>query len=372
VDGWFRPPSRLDTELAPEKRYYSYEVARRDPAGFARWWKLFGERFETMGRELYIKDPAHKVRFRLKPNGRSKLFQSEIRVNSRGFRGPEFTSPKADVYRIVCLGESTTFGCTLTANDRPWPEVLQEKIGSRLKLSRPVEVVNAGIPSFTLANTLDRLEPDILPLKPDILISYHGYNGFSMLHDSFPSTSVSAPPGYIARPLRLLALAEYRARLLWFKRELTAELKREPPSVSDVLDTPYAHDYGRLIHFARTNGIRLVLATHALAVNKDSDRDVIEFYRAGFPAVHWLIKANRLHSALVEHLSALHPGVGSVDAGRGLDGQHEKFIDLVHLTQEGRETLAETMFQAIRQELESTLRPDAANSTMAGGAERSQ
>jgi lysophospholipase L1-like esterase len=306
-----------------------------------------------MGRQLYVKDPAHKVRFRLRPGAQTNLFQSTIRINSGGFRGPEFSDRKGDTFRIVCLGESTTFGCTLSASDKPWPELLEDKIRSRLNLGRPVEVINAGTPSFTLEDNLARLQPDILPLEPDMLISYHGFNGFPLLHDSFPVTAVSAPPAYIERPVRLLAQIEYKARLLLFRGQLTARLRSNPPTVRDLLDTDCGRAYERLIDFARTNQIRLALATHAMAVNRASAPDVIEFYRAVFPTVHWFIEANRLHSELIEQLCAMHPETRLIDVSKALDGQHTQFIDLVHLTQEGRERLAENVFQAINTDFEA-------------------
>ncbi|MHC1769973.1 MAG: hypothetical protein AB9869_37770 [Verrucomicrobiia bacterium] len=356
VDLSVRAPKTLDTALAPEERLYSFEVARRDPAAFVRWWEAFMARLETMGRDLYMKDRTHRVRFRLRPNAETKLFQSTIRINSHGFRGPELTEPKGNVYRIVCLGESTTFGCTLNAADQPWPRLLEDKIRSRLNTHRPVEVINAGVPSFTLRDNLARLESDILPLNPDMLISYHGFNGFELLHDSFPSTSVSAPPAYRDRPLRLLALVEYRARIVLFRRQLTARLESHPPAVSNLLETAYGRAYQSLIAFARTNEIRLALATHAMAVDGASDPAVIEFYRVVFPTVHWLIAANRLHSDLVAALTVRDPEVRLIHAGKDLDGQHHKFIDLVHLTQEGREQLAENVFSAIKETLQSDLR----------------
>lgn len=355
VDLSVRAPRTLDTALAPEQRLYSYEVVRRDPAAFARWWELFVDRLEAMGRDLYMKDRTHRVRFRLRPNAETKLFQSTIRINSHGFRGPELTQPKGNVYRIVCLGESTTFGCTLNAFDQPWPRLLENKIRSRLHPHRPVEVINAGVPSYSLRDNLARLEPDILPLHPDMLISYHGFNGFELLHDSFPSTSVSAPPAYHDRPLRLLALVEYRARMVLFRRRLTARLESHPPAISNLLETNYGRAYESLIAFARTNEIRLALATHALAVNNGSDPAIVEFYRAVFPTVHWLMAANRLHSDLIAALAVRHPEARLIEASKALDGEHEKFIDLVHLTQEGREQLAENVFSGIKETLQTDL-----------------
>ncbi|MGO8700646.1 MAG: hypothetical protein ACLQVY_23395 [Limisphaerales bacterium] len=38
-----------------------------------------------------------------------------------------------------------------------------------------------------------------------------------------------------------------------------------------------------------------------------------------------------------------------------LDGDHEKFIDIIHLTNEGRRQLAENIFAGIRETLERDL-----------------
>ena len=92
-----------------------------------------------------------------------------------------------------------------------------------------------------------------------------------------------------------------------------------------------------------------------MAVNNQSDPDVIEFYRSGFPLVKWQIEANRLHSALVLDIVRQNPDGWLVDTHPHLDGEHEKFIDLVHLTQEGRQQLAESIFAGIKPILEKDL-----------------
>ncbi len=113
----------------------------------------------------------------------------------------------------------------------------------------------------------------------------------------------------------------------------------------------YAQAYRQLIDAARTNGITLALANFSMAVNSGSDAGVIEFYRGGFPSVYAQIGANELHTKLVKQL-AEDSELLLIDTHPALDGQHEKFIDLVHLTQEGRQSLAETIYRS----LESPLR----------------
>ena len=71
--------------------------------------------------------------------------------------------------------------------------------------------------------------------------------------------------------------------------------------------------------------------------------------------VKWQIESNRLHSALVQDVAGRNPEVRLVDTHPHLDGEHGKFIDLVHLTQEGRQQLAESIFAGIKPILEKDL-----------------
>ena len=97
------------------------------------------------------------------------------------------------------------------------------------------------------------------------------------------------------------------------------------------------------------------LANFSLAVNRQSEPGVVEFYGATFPVVTWLIRANEVHTQLVRTLAQTHPEVCLVDTHPHLDGVHEKFVDLAHLTQAGRQQLAENIFAGIRSTLEADL-----------------
>ena len=251
------------------------------------------------------------------------------------------------IYRIVALGESTTFGITLDADDRPWPELLEEMIRTRLKLPRRVEVINAGLPGYHLKHNLYRLPREILPLKPDMIISYHGHNGFYMLDAAIPRASGKPPPVYRERPLRLLADSEYRVKLLCYKA-LRHARTAPVPAPSNPMETAYARGYHELVEIARTNQIRLVLANYSMAVNAQSPPELVEFYRLHWPTVFREIKVNELHSRIVREIASHHPEVCFVDTHPHLDGEDNKFIDLVHFTQEGRRQMAETMFAGIK------------------------
>jgi lysophospholipase L1-like esterase len=357
VDLILRPSYRLDPRPETDVKYYSYTAAKKDPAAFARWWNYYLDQWDLMAAEVFRPDPGSQLRFVLRPNSQGHLFQSLIRINSLGFRGPEISAEKGNAYRIVALGESTTFGCTLRPEDRPWPELLQQMIRERIKPVRPVEVINAGVPAYTLESNLRRLPRDILPLKPDLIISYHGYNTFVMLADGVARSHTTLPPVYRERPLKLLADSEYRLKVLLYGRIQNSKGFSNPPANSHLMETGCALAYQQLIRIAQTNHIKLALANFSMAVNDRSDPDVIEFYRPCFAGVYWQMKENLAHSLLLQNLGEQYPDICLINTQPGLDGEHDKFIDLVHLTQDGRQQLAENIFDGIKGVLEHDLSP---------------
>ena len=113
-----RPP-RLDPHVAMARKYYSYENARKDPFGFACWWNYYVEQWQRMLKDIVARpraNPQLPFAARFPQPG----FECPIEVNHLGFRGREIAREKGNTYRIVALGESTTFGHTLGA-DRTGP-----------------------------------------------------------------------------------------------------------------------------------------------------------------------------------------------------------------------------------------------------------
>ena len=352
----FRPRYRIEANPEAAKKYYSYTIAKKDSRAFARWWAYYGEQWQKLERNLYVRDGATTRAYHLRPGSEYVMFRSRISINSKGFRGKEISENKGTAYRIVALGESTTFGATLRPEDKPWPEVLEQLIQEQLKPGRPVEVINAGVPGWTLQENLRRLSTDILPLKPDMIVSYHGFNGFHWWYGSISPPNGPALPRQQERPIQLLANAEYGLQMFLYKRRLGRKgASDSPPSPNPSLEGVYADLYRQLIKAARTNGIKLVLGTFSMAANSRSDPEIVAFYRSAFGFVHQQISANELHSALVHKLAQDHPEVLFVDTRPKLDGEHEKFIDLIHLTQEGRQQLAENFFEGLRDVLSQEL-----------------
>ena len=101
-------------------------------------------------------------------------------INSHGFRGKNFSIDKlTGVYRIVCMGGSTTFCLTESDESHTYPQMLEDALNS-VYSSPSFEVINAGTPSWTSAESFINFHFRVMELKPDMIILYHGLN------DTFP------------------------------------------------------------------------------------------------------------------------------------------------------------------------------------------
>lgn len=98
-----------------------------------------------------------------------------IENDSHGFRGPEVgTVDAAATYRILCVGDSITFGFNVDQDDT-YPHQLQALLASRHP-GRQIEVVNGGVPGWSWLQGLRFLETRGLALAPDAVLIGHGTN----------------------------------------------------------------------------------------------------------------------------------------------------------------------------------------------------
>lgn len=94
--------------------------------------------------------------------------------NALGFRGEEIEIPKPEsTYRIVMIGGSTTYSQAEDNRDT-YPYQLENILHE--KEFTTVEVINAGVGSYTSLESIINLQARILSLDPDMVIIYHGIN----------------------------------------------------------------------------------------------------------------------------------------------------------------------------------------------------
>ena len=122
----------------------------------------------------------------LKPGFRLQSGTFRISVNKQGFRGPEVASDKpASVTRIAILGGSSAFGY-LVSDGQEAARLLEDRLRAE---GLQTEVINAGVPSYNLHQTLPRFRDRVAALKPDIVILYLGWNDLGYIVSDDPSAA---------------------------------------------------------------------------------------------------------------------------------------------------------------------------------------
>jgi len=137
------------------------------------------------------------------------------RHNSLGFRGDEIAATKAPgEFRIVCLGESTTYGAYIDDYKKSYPWLLQQKLRSQGYTN--VTVINAAAIGYTSLQSLISLETRILDLSPDLLIVYHGINDLEFRFAWPPSAYRGDRDQFDARVPATASLLEHSTFIRYF------------------------------------------------------------------------------------------------------------------------------------------------------------
>ena len=355
----------LDLRLREAERHapdptWSFARAGGDPEAYQRWrcarapaWRL-------------LSGPGAEGIGSFEPGARLRLGGAEVIIGPQGFRGGDAGPQGDDAYRIFVLGGSSTFGATLLPEDRPWPELLETRIREGWRCAVPVRVVNAGLPGQGLARSQARLERDVFPRRADLIVTYHGPDGFDELAEAVAAARFEPPPARAPRASRTAAALERawerRSRALRWRRAL-AGLPPRP----DLRDTEYASQYRRILVEARARGIAVALLSFNMALDADSPEAAIRFYEVAVPRVREWILANRLHDRLVREMAAAY-AARSIDTSARLAGAYgdDAWIGPVHPSQLGRERLAANVQEGLRELLAREPRPGCAPRDPAG------
>lgn len=105
--------------------------------------------------------------------------EQSIYISANGYRGDSFPPRKATgTTRIIVIGGSAVFdqyvSDSISSYNNSWPNLVQEQL--RAKGYENIEVINAGIPGHSSADSLGRFISQLWMYEPDYLVIYHGWN----------------------------------------------------------------------------------------------------------------------------------------------------------------------------------------------------
>ena len=285
-----------------------------------------------------------------------------FRINSLHLRGPEVTPTKpAGTIRIVCLGDSRTFGIWQDVGrfrfDNAYAPALQALARAD---GRNVEVLNAGVIGYSSAHGLRQLVAQLLPLVPDVLVVGFGINDASLAWN--PALRALEPHSFLGRSLA------YGARDLRAFQLGLSILQGMPSLFPPALTVPwvdapeYAYNLRRFAEVSAAHHIHLLflnLPLRALEVGEDlpayadTKTPPLELTRFRF-GVRDLPELHRTQQRYAEVLDRVAAETGTpimnIAATFAVQGAEPPFgrYDLVHWNVTGARLIARSVYTALR------------------------
>lgn len=207
----------------------------------------------------------------------------DVAINKHGFRGPDFDLEKKKAFRVLCLGDSTTFS-VYVKEGLTYPEILQRE----LRKDHPeIEVINGGHPAWGTSDQLRFLKERAIKVKPDLIV--HLFCG----NDPFDIVDAEGMQGNYARKLRRIdegpsladqlrfntAIGEMETRIhIMFKqwRGKKRHIEFNEKAIPDDRWALYKESYGKLVGFCRERKIPIVTACFPRLKEKEALEDRLE------------------------------------------------------------------------------------------------
>ena len=294
----------------------------------------------------------HELFWSMRPNLRI-LFQGVmISTNELALRSAPVGPKQKNEFRILSLGESTTFGAGVE-NDETYSARLEYILNNTLHTNR-FKVINAGVSGYTSFQSLLYLKKRGFKLSPDLVLFYHEYNDYlpTYIRDSQNNVigmNMSDPERYHSQQRRfhrglMKISAVYRyicyrlalANIRHFQNDpskqplqsISVQIGEREESLkmpSRVRPQERIEIIQGLINECRTRGIQIVI--------------IHPSYRFSVPHRCELTNTCMQNDVLmIEAQAVLHPSNATVD---------EVFLDTVHPTALGHERLARELARVL-------------------------
>ena len=275
------------------------------------------------------------------------------------------------VYRIVCMGGSTTQG---SSGDGGYPAVLQRLLQERFP-DKKIEVLNAGCFFYTTQHCIIYYLTYIQDLEPDLIIMFEAQNDLvtSCTMPPFASSPFRRDYGHFYGALARLRYPESFEKLLsaFFYADLLAPALKPTPFTDFKSRHSFQRNLETFIKISQGTGVALILANQAHCFSAVDAADTTEAH-ANIVKFMLALPVDEKHYAeekswyngmelfnRIARQTAEKFNVPFVDQAAAFKGKQQLFRDDVHLIPEGTTQLARLFFNEIvqRKFLEKQTKP---------------
>ena len=294
----------------------------------------------------------------LKPNTAFK--PRNITINSLGYRGKDFKLIKTPgTFRIVCIGGSTVFGIGSSSDKTTYPQFLEDRLNAKIP-GKKFEVINAGVPGYTTAESLINLELRLLDLSPDLIFIYHAYNDFKPNRAPNFKSDYShwryREAIYIGRPFSNNFRFYTKLRNLVLKNipkksnSPFPELKRFD-TVSTEGVKAFERNLKSIVYIAKSKNIKVILSTFVIPLNDENLKKDPEMFKSLLyftPSLTYkgILDARTKYNNAVKEL-AKKENIPLVDCDKIMPQSLEFFDDYVHFNDKGAMLMGENIARTI-------------------------
>jgi lysophospholipase L1-like esterase len=290
-------------------------------------------------------------------------FKEPLRINNMGHFGKDFSTEKpSGVLRIACLGHSSTSNNLGDDNgDHTYPQYIEDyltaKLG-RMNYPKQAEVYNCGIGGWVSIDIMIDFLVNIIHTRPDYVILYCGYNDlYFHLNDEF-EPDYSHNRKNLGEVLHVIKRGYYFPKIkFWHSYECLKDTWFGTGNVRNevlrkiIISKPKANqDYRHLsierdiikniLIVCKYYGIRMILPSFVYYDYEDT------------PLAKKIAEGVRLENIFLKSLSEEFDAV-FVDTAAMIPQRDEMFLDCVHFTPQGMQSMGRILGDAVLRDLES-------------------
>ena len=325
--------------------------------GIRTWAYYFRTTYETYNPEIGRLELVRNLHL-------PDLDGREILINSKGFVGNEFTVEKPiGTYRIVAVGDSCTFGGSW---NQAYPYFLERLLSS--STTSKFEVINAGIEGYNSTFALARIREEVIPLSPDLVIIYIGWNDLMKVNPD--NLSKRGRYTWLATFIDKSYLMKALNKLLFYYLRPMVQKPKLESSEQDLhvfdqfVPTVYEENLERMVLAVKEGGARVLLLTRPTVAVLDMTQEDIakqDLFFPYFAGTYSLGKFLSLHDSYNRSVLRVADKyqVPVVDLDRIVNGypKPDLFWDTMHPSEKGQRLIAKVLFNAMPQFVGNVLPP---------------
>jgi lysophospholipase L1-like esterase len=302
------------------------------------------QKMQVSGAQSTIFEGDPLLLWRLKPNLDQAYWDfTVVSTNAQSFRADYPIGRKpAGTFRVVCLGDSVTFGYRVPPvwpekpkeydpEWQPYPMLLEREL-RKANPSRSIEVFPMAVPGYTSHQGLAWLRRDIDYLQPDAVIASFGWNDAS-LSDAPDREAIDTRwwPVAIRWLIDHSQAFAHATRWLRSRNEASKAVARAP--VPRVSQKEYVDNFNGIVRLAKDHGAAVIVmgAPYRDSATNPGEAQLMTQYRA------WLKAEMQQSQTPYLEILELTEAAGSVNQGF--------FGELIHPNHMGHRLMASELLR---------------------------